>query len=74
MSQARLPRWSGNELLASRAGFETGWEEGKERKGMKLTKARKDKGSSKIVFFKMFMGPFGVGSKDLFCEWYFLSG
>lgn len=41
---------------------------------MILTKARKGKGSSKIVFFKMVMGPSGVGSEELFAEWYFLSG
>lgn len=35
---------------------------------MILAKARKDKGSSKIVFFKMVMGPFGVDSEDLFAE------
>lgn len=59
---------------ASCAGFETGWEDKQERKGMKLAKARKDKGSSKVVFLKMFMGPCGVESQDLFGEWYFLSG
>lgn len=41
---------------------------------MILAKARKDKGSSKIVFFKTVMGPFGVDSEDLFAEQYFLSG
>lgn len=41
---------------------------------MKLDKTRKDKGTSKAVFFKIFMGPFGVGGEDLFGEWYFISG
>lgn len=41
---------------------------------MILAKARKDRGSSKVVFLKMVVGPFGVGSEDLFGDWYFLSG
>lgn len=54
-------------------GFETRWNEAKERKRMILAKVKKDKGSSEIVFFKMVMGPFGVGSENLLGEWYFLS-
>ena len=55
------------------AGFETRWKEAKERKRMILAEAKKDKGSSKIVFLKMVLGPLGVGSENLLGEWYVFS-